>query len=269
MKNVTSYSSIILKILFIFLCITACKKKDEGNIDSFLPIPPNGYSWIKVFQDDFDGNVLDSSKWIIWNGDRTESVSRPEAVTINLSTIRINQYYDSIQRKYTSAFVGTLGKFEQAYGFYSARIRVNKISGWDAGFWLLGQGVGNIGNGGVDGSEIDIIEMPFQNDSLLHAIHWDGYGAEHQSAYKIVKMPNVKVGEWHIFSLCWLEDKYIFYIDGEETWRTIGGGISQDSTTYMIISSEVNTNIAGQIDTNTLPIEYLVDWIHVYNLKKN
>lgn len=259
-----------LAILLLPLVVGCKKQATTGDCPSdssiFLPEAPEGYCWEKAFQDDFIGTELDSNQWIIWNGDRAESISRKEAVSLGGGNLVIRQFYDSVSGKYVSAFVGTLGKFEQAYGFYSACLRVNKITGWDAGFWLIGQNVGKVDNSGVDGSEIDIIEMPFQNDDLLHAIHWDGYGPEQKLVYKIVTRPDIRVGAFHTFSVWWNKDEYIFYIDGKESWRSSGGGVSQDATTYMILSSEVNTALAGPISPTGLPVDYLVDWVRVYNL---
>ena len=37
-----------------------------------------------------------------------------------------------------------------------------------------------VGNQGRDGTEIDIIEKPWLDDRMHHALHWDGYGKEHR-----------------------------------------------------------------------------------------
>ena len=41
-----------------------------------------------------------------------------------------------------------------------------------------------------------------------------------------MKVPGVMEG-WHTFSLLWLPDEYVFYVDGKETWRTKAGGVCQ------------------------------------------
>jgi beta-glucanase (GH16 family) len=266
MNSNTIFSSLLLMAL-----LSGCSKSELPSAcpeqqDIFLPGAPSGYCWENVFQEDFNAPALDESKWFIWNGDREESISRPEAVRVEDGKLVIQHYYDAAQDKYISAFVGTLGRFEQAYGFYTARVRVNKHSGWNSGFWLVGQGVDGIENGGVDGSEIDIIEMPFQNNDLLHAIHWNGYGPEQQSDFKIITRPDLKAGAFHEFSVWWGKDEYIFYIDGQESWRSKGGGISEDSTTYLILSSEVNTQLAGPVSSTSLPLDYQIDWVRVYDL---
>lgn len=263
-------NTIHITILSLIL-LSSCSKGELPQAcsvqkDIFLPEAPSGYCWKNVFQEDFNASALDESKWLIWNGDREESISRPEAVRVTDGKLVIQQYYDATQEKYVSAFVGTLGRFEQANGFYTARISINKLSGWDAGFWLVGQGVNGTENGGVDGSEIDIIEMPFQNDDLLHAIHWNGYGSDQESDFKIITRPDLQAGAFHEFSVWWGKDEYIFYIDGQESWRSKGGGISEDSTTYLILSSEVNTQLAGPVYASNLPLDYQIDWVRVYNL---
>jgi beta-glucanase (GH16 family) len=258
-------------LMYVALHLAACDKTENtsgcrASDDSFTPVAPTGYCWTTVFSEDFDGTSLDTNKWIIWNGDREESISRNAAVSVKNGQLVIRQYFDSLSGRHVSAFVGTLGKFQQAYGFYSARIKVNKLPGWNAGFWLVGQKVDNVENEGVDGSEIDIIEMPFQDDRLMHALHWNGYGAEHEFIFKVLDRPDIKAGAFHEFSVWWSEEEYIFYIDGKETWRTKGGGISSDETTYLILSSEVNTHLAGPVENGSLPADYSVDWVRVCNL---
>jgi hypothetical protein len=45
-----------------------------------------------------------------------------------------------------------------------------------------------------DGSKLD--------DRVQHALHWDGYGREHQSVGRVSTVPGVMVG-WHTFALWW------------------------------------------------------------------
>ena len=58
-----------------------------------------------------------------------------------------------------------------------------------------------------------------------HALHWDGYGAEHQKASKSMTDWGLYDGNYHKFGMMWTPEEYIFYIDDIETWRTSAGGV--------------------------------------------
>ena len=126
-------------------------------------------------------------------------------------------------------------------------------------------GVGKIGDDGRDGTEIDIMEKPWRDDRVQHALHWDGYGKEHKSEGKVANVPGVMEG-WHTFALLWKPDEYVFYVDGKETWRTDAGGVCQVPL-YIKLSDEIG-DWAGDIKKAELPDKFLVDYVRVYDLVK-
>ena len=62
------------------------------------------------------------------------------------------------------------------------------------------RGVNAVGDEGRDGTEIDIMEKPWLDDRVQHTLHWDGYGKDHKSEGKVVKVPGVMEG-FHTFAL--------------------------------------------------------------------
>ncbi len=139
--------------------------------------------------------------------------------------------------RYLDACVRTRGKFEHAHGYYVARIKLQDQPGHWSAFWLYNSSVGKIGDEGRDGTEIDIMEKPWLDDRVQHALHWDGYGKEHKSEGKVATVPGVMEG-WHTFALWWKADEYVFYVDGKETWRTDAGGVCQVPL-YIKLSDEI------------------------------
>ena len=128
--------------------------------------------------------------------------------------------------------------------------------------------VKNIGNGAVDGAEIDIFES---HDTLLgginHAIHWDGYGKYHKPLCKSNQNIQCYDGEYHTYSLVWDDEGYFFYIDGNESFRSTKDtpdfpGISERAA-YLVISQEFGT-WAGKYDPKQLPDSIYVDYVKVY-----
>ena len=103
--------------------------------------------------------------------------------------------------KYLDGCIATQGKFEHAYGYYVARMQLQKQPGHWSAFWLTCDGVRKIGNEGRDGSEIDIMEKPWLDDTINHAVHWD-YGQPKSSAGTHVKAAGVMEG-LHTYGLLW------------------------------------------------------------------
>ena len=127
----------------------------------------------------------------------------------------------------------------------------------------MGDGVGKVGDEGRDGTEIDIFEKPWLNDTVQHALHWDGYGEHHKSAGEKVQVPGIMEG-FHDFALWWSPEEYVFYVDGKETWRTNAGGVCQ-APLFIKISDEIGT-WAGDIRAAHLPDFFLVEYVRVYDL---
>ncbi len=149
------------------------------NADT-LPQLPAGQSWKLVWNDEFDGNKLDESKWEVPDHKRRDGWWSPKAVALDgeghlaISTLKDGD-------RYLDGCVRTRGKFEHAQGYYVARIKLQNQPGHWSAFWLYNSSVGRIGDQGRDGTEIDIMEKPWRDDRVQHALHWDGYGKEHRS----------------------------------------------------------------------------------------
>ena len=96
------------------------------------------------------------------------------------------------------------------------------------------------GNSGNDGTEIDAFEsINGWKGQINHAIHWDGYGAEHQKdSYRFLRS-DLYDDNYHVFGMKWTPNEYIFYIDNQETWRSSAGGVS-DVKQYLKLSLEVS-----------------------------
>ncbi|MCA9184247.1 MAG: glycoside hydrolase family 16 protein, partial [Planctomycetales bacterium] len=144
-----------------------------------------------------------------------------------------------------------------------ARIKLQRQPGHWSAFWLYNDSVAGIDNQGRDGTEIDIMEKPWLDDRVQHALHWDGYGKEHESESKIARASDIMNG-WHTFALWWQPEQYIFYIDGRETWRTQAGGVCQVPL-YIKLSDEIG-DWGGDIKSATLPDRFQVDYVRVYDL---
>ena len=158
----------------------------------------------------------------------------------------------------------TKGKFEHAFGYYVARVQLQKEQGHWSSFWLYSPGVQTVGSDGRNGMEIDIFEKFWLNDEVQHTLYWDSSGTSEKSRLQTATVPGIREG-WHTFALWWKPEEYVFYIDGKETWRINPGAVCQVPQ-YIKLSDETNS-WCKDITQAKLPDVFLVDYVRVYDLE--
>lgn len=254
--------------------VTATAQEPSGQAES---TDPDGHSTVVVdgktfsltFEDDFDGDTLDSTKW--------EKVPLQKRQDLNNywdesmvwldgeGNLVIEMSYDKENDRFLSGAVRSRGKFEQAYGYFEIRCKVNNVPGYWTAFWLMGDSVNDETGGGRNGTEIDIMETPYYNTKQVqNTLNWDGYGYRHKSSGNVSDI-DVYDGEYHTFSLLWTEKEYVFYTDGKETWRTDAAAAlgTCEVPLFIKISSETGS-WTGIPDPEKLPDKMITDYVRVY-----
>lgn len=228
-----------------------------------LPALQAGQKWQLVWHDEFDGTQIDTSKWEVF-GDwqrRDGYWVKEDSYLDGKGHLVIRTKKDG--DRFTSGAIATKGKFEPRFGYLVCRCTHPKQPGLWAAFWLMGQGVNRVGDEGRDGTEIDIIEMPYRDGQLTSNLHWDGYGKDHKHAGITFRKPEVLDG-FHTYALWWKPDEYVFDVDGKVTWETSAGGVCQVPL-YIKLTVEIGS-WAGDIKKAQLPEEWLIDYVRVYQV---
>jgi beta-glucanase (GH16 family) len=236
----------------------------EANpVEDTLPPPPAGKTWKMVWHDEFDGVALDETKWETPpDGPRKTGWWMRKAVSLDGRghlVIQTSREGDKI----IGGCVRTKDRFEHTFGYYVARIRLQKEQGHWSAFWLYGPGVQTVGSDGRNGTEIDIYEKFWPNDEVQHTLYWDSNGRDEKSRLHTATVPGIREG-WHTFAVWWKFDAYVFYVDSRETWRINPGAICQVPE-YIKLSDETNT-WCKDITKAKLPDEFLVDYVRVYDV---
>ena len=246
-----------------------------------------------VWSDEFDGDSLDTSKWTGYKCGGDKSVTRlgcwwntdmaqVSGGNLHIKTKLYDKGYEGGKKGWYSCGICTDGLFDQTYGYFEIRCILAKGVGMWSSFWMMPHIINDtVGNGGVDGAEIDIMEgvnyrykLSDNVNVVSSTVHYDAYGTAHRK--KTVCTPfienNDPYEEYNTYGVEWNEKEYIFYINGVETGRTDFGGASQVPE-YMIINSEVNgvqgfplngwTGDALTFDSDT-PSDLIVDYVRVY-----
>ncbi len=229
---------------------------------------------VLLFEDEFDGTELNPTLWERcpeWDRQDGVSVWSNEMSYLNgEGNLVLRAEWDEELEKVVSGAVRTYGLFEQGYGYYEASIKFPVVRGVWGAFWMMVGDVHNVENKSVDGVEIDIVEsIGNRAGHCNQALHWDGYGSEHKkSANEMTECDYIYDGEFHTFGLWRTEEVYIFYIDGNEVWRTSGGGICPEDGYMKLTVEAAKWNGAGtKAAIKTLPADMLVDYVRVWDTK--
>ena len=243
----------------------------EGREPSLLP---DGKKFKLVWNDEFDGDRLDESKWSyrtnFW-GRNAHWFAKPEdgCVEVSGGLVRLklkklpNGQFVSPQLQ-TGELMWDIPhvpnptgfwplpkrekpKFEHRYGYYECRCRLQRMPGWWSAFWMQTESQGVTLNPGVSGIEQDIMESFDPGEVIVAAFHTNGYGAN----YKGFHIPaEFDVGPkfdgklslaldkevFHTFGLLWEPDGYSIYVDGR--FRGRNGEAVSHVPEFVLISTE-------------------------------
>lgn len=249
--------------------------------------------WELIWSDEFDGALLDASKWTPeigngadkgnpgWgNGELEYYTDSPSNLSVQDGKLVISAQKEQktftangidYTTDYTSSRIITQNKFSTTYGKIEARIKVPSGQGIWPAFWLLGQDIGDIGWPGC--GEIDILEYIGSNTSVVHGtVHGpvtSGPGIHHQIDTGV----DMSL-DFHTYSIEWDADEVEFYFDdilyhivskdevalehGAKDWV-------YDHDYFIILNLAVGGTWPGSPNSETVfPSQLEVDYVRVY-----
>ncbi len=173
------------------------------------------------------------------------------------------------KKQYDYRLNGHLGSaYTFVYGHAAARIKFQDLRGQHGSFWLQGLGLTPTGDPKETGAEIDVIEF-FGNDhpegGLTSFVYWQPKKGS-KTAGGWVKNPEQYGDDWsskfHVFSVEWTPEKYVFRIDGQVT-NTITEGIS-GRPEFLVLSLLSSDYELQHLKGDKLPQHMDVDWARVW-----
>ena len=234
-----------------------------------------------VFNDDFDGESLDTTKWgynyswghshnhaawcvpenvIVKDGILTlkgENKQHPDAVgkqgTFN------NKKYDII---YTSGAVNTHHKYNFDYGYFEARMQMPKGKGMWPAWWMLKDGWP---------PEIDMLEVLCSKPNELHVnFHYGPAWNEHYSHEQVLNLGYSTSDDFHTYGFEWTSDYMRYYVDGVQVGHdfTNKSAIKEATGMYMILNLAID-GWDGKPDGSTQwPAEFKIDYVRAWQLNE-
>ncbi len=233
-----------------------------------------------IWEDQFNLDSIDSEKWEFQTGDGSnyglskwgnneEQYYRKENARINNGKLLIKAIAENYNNyKYTSARIRTKEKADFKYGKIEAMIRMADTKGLWHAFWLLPTNPNE--NWPISG-EIDIMEyVGNAPQEILNTLHFADNFNNHQYIGSPTLFTNDK--QFHLYGIEWDENKIVWFIDNEETFKVIRSNpnISDtwpfDAEFHILLNTAVGGNLGGEIDTNALKkAKYMeVDYVKVY-----
>lgn len=238
---------------------------------------PEGKKLKLIWNDEFDGDKLDKSKWgfrLFFWGTRHPAWVGDEGVEVSggychLKLVERNGEFYSTQLQTGSLlydqpkghFQGGIWpfakrekpKFQHKYGYYECRARTQTQPGWWSAFWLQAPGIGATLDPGQSGVECDILESFMPGYVVPHCLHYNGYGADYQG-FRAHRIPapsglkpedNIKLDhpeEFHTYAVLWEPDGYTFFIDGKQSGFKVGQGEGEavsHTEQFILLSTEI------------------------------
>ncbi len=247
--------------------------------------PPVEGDWTKTFEENFDGDKVDESKWNVYTEnfwDKRSHFSKDNVIVADgVAKLRYEKktgfHKDDPtlkQTDYATGFLDTYGKWVQRYGYFETRIKLPSAPGLWPAFWLMpDRGVqagpqwkrANTGNGGM---EFDVAEYlsrwgPYR---MNVAWHWDGYGKEHKATGSTTIYFQPDKDGFVTSGVLWLPGLSVYYLNGKEVARWENPRVSNVESDIMF------TNVSGGWDNNglddtKLPDNFVIDYVRAWQRK--
>ncbi|WP_038160386.1 glycoside hydrolase family 16 protein [Verrucomicrobium sp. BvORR106] len=259
-------------VLLVSVAGLSLREQEAENAQPIDPVSP----WTLVWQDEFDGQVLDATKWAVRApGLRESAMISAENVSLDGAghLLLTTTEKDGVIH---TGMIGSQGKFSQTYGRWEARIKFHAMEGHHGAFWLQPErremDAGN--NQHLTGAEIDIIEWfgaGRKDGGAASNLYWPGETGQHlHDGGPLDLAPVLKDGrslsdDFHVYAVEWTPDEYVFFIDEHEVFRTRAGVSRQPQ--YAILSLLCADWEAPRLDRSKLPESMMVDYVRVYRLR--
>lgn len=254
---------------------------DPVNPDD--PIDPTDYvpeNYSLIWNDEFNGNSLDESKWTYeigtgsWGwGNNEQQYYRRENLSVSDGMMTITAKKENYaSSKYTSSRIKTQGKFSFTYGYVEARISCPSMSGIWPAFWTLGDKLSTLGWPYC--GELDIMEEINSENIVYSTMHWNN--AQYNQYAPVDYGKKITINDrtdFHVYAMKWTEDKVWTYCDGNVI---LDGALINDdfkklafnNSHFLILNLAVGGNWPGFNIADNFPQKMVVDYVRVYQEKQ-
>ena len=268
----------------VCLFFLACSEEDVVSQNNNNANKWELEGWNIVWQDEFDKDSLDLTKWSHETGGHgwgnnelqyytdSDSNSYVENGNLVLKAEVVPQGIGSSRglRYYSSARLRTYGKGDWKYGRIEVKAKVASGQGIWPAIWMLPTDW--LFGGWPSSGEIDIMEHVGYDLGVVHgSVHTEAYNhkinTQRSSARKIANVDT----EFHVYSIIWDKDKISFFIDDVQYFLFENDQLGNyktwpfDQRFHLLINIAVGGDWPGNPDNSTnFPRTMLIDYVRVY-----
>jgi len=261
----------------------------QTAIPTLTPVPPpipvgQQDVWKLVFRDEFDGTVLDISKWRTcywwdWNnqgctnsGNHELEWYQPDEVLMDSGNLRLRAQRRSVVASDGNSYPFTSGMISSGrsredpvsngfvfqYGYVEMKAKLPSGRGLWPAFWMLPAG-------DESKPEVDIMEVLSDAPNTVHmTLHYPLGNGDVGRAKNIWVGPDLST-DWHTFALDWQPNRMVWYIDGIERWSYSDTMYIPNQPMYLLMNLAVGGDWPGAPDSTTMfPSYYDIDYIRVW-----
>lgn len=274
---------------------------DQEDIAIGTPSDPAIQGMNLIWQDEFNGTTLDTSKWNYeqgyylnddpntwgWgNAELQHYTNSAQNVFVQDGKLNIRALNDpksfpqdpNRYAQYSSGKINTKNHFTLKYGRVDFRAKLPTGNGIWPALWMLPQD-SPYGTWAASG-EIDVMEARGRlPGSTSGAVHFGGTWPANQhisGEYHFPEGQNIN-NDYHVYSVVWEEDNIKWYVDGKfffkvtnEQWYSLAAPNNPnapfDQPFYLIMNLALGGNFDGGISPNPsdIPATMQVDYVRVY-----
>jgi beta-glucanase (GH16 family) len=183
--------------------------------------------WVLVWRDEFDGKVLDTTKWAkeengYGGGNRENQFysTNPKYCYVKAGQLNLALFRDPVttsdgkRQPYSSARIRSLRRGDWKYGKFEIRAKVPGAQGVWPAVWMLP--TDSKYGGWASSGEIDILESRgSQVGETVGTIHFGGKWPNNKHKGKAYKFPDKNASEaFHVYTVEWKKDEIRWSVDG-------------------------------------------------------
>ncbi len=248
--------------------------------------PPVDGDWVKTFDDEFDGNSIDLTKWDLYRPNYWDPHTHFSKDNVIVSNGTVKLHYEKKtgfqnddpklkQTDYADGNLETFGKWTQRYGYFEARLKKPPIGGLWPAFWLFpDRGIGVTGNDRETtrngGMEFDIMEFLSSWGLYRHdvAFHWNDYGKDHTQLFNNCIYHNLDKDGYLTSGLLWLPGLMVIYDNGREVYRWESPLVGNQPEYIILNMVQGGFNHFNEpLDDAQLPQDFTIDYVRVWQRK--
>ncbi|MCW8090498.1 family 16 glycosylhydrolase [Alteromonas sp. ASW11-130] len=257
-----------------------------GGLPSTAAIGANCQNPTPIWQDEFNGSALDTSKWEImlgdgcsygicgWGNNELQSY-KAENLAVANGKLTITAKKERVKgSQYTSGRIRTANMpngGEWTHGRFEASIKLPNGTGMWPAFWMLPT---DPAVGWPVSGEIDILEATGQADMIAFGtIHYgQPYPDNEWTSGRIIKQPDRWSDGFHEYAVEWEPNEIRWYVDDILYSVKTPDDLSDPSfwtfenySYHFLLNMAVGGSIGGVVDDSQLPQTMEVDYVRVYD----